>query len=169
MNGFRIRALAGPTCVAALMFLGGCDASGPEQAPAAGPAAVPIVARGAISFVEGYDRGLALAKNDRRPILVFFTASWCQYCHQMANEAFTQNQVVNLSRQFLCVLVDADAEPQVCRQLNVRGFPTIQFLSPDGGPLHRVVGKRPGQQLVIDMQTALQAVARLYQPGRVLR
>ena len=93
-------------------------------------------------------------------MLIFFTATWCDYCHQMANEAFSEEQVVRLSGRFLCVLVDADKEPNVCRDFGVRGYPTIQFLSPGGLPLNRITGKRPVHQLVVEMQAALQAVAR---------
>ena len=93
-------------------------------------------------------------------MLVFFTARWCEYCHQMAAEAFTHPQVVNLSNQFVCVLVDADAEPAVCQQFQITGYPTLQFLSPRGVPLERVVGKRPGHQVLMAMQSALQHVAR---------
>ena len=93
-------------------------------------------------------------------MLLFFTAHWCKFCHQMADEAFTHPQVVSLSGQFVCVLVDADAEPAVCRQFHVTGFPTIQFLSPRGVPLGRIVGKKPGHQLTMAMQAALQNVAR---------
>ena len=67
---------------------------------------------------------------------------------------------MSLSEQFVCVLVDADAEPEVCRQFRVKGYPTIQFLSPRGTPLNRVTGKQPTVQLVMEMQAALQAVAR---------
>ncbi len=93
-------------------------------------------------------------------MLLFFTAGWCQYCRQMADEAFTHPQVVRLSEQFVCVLIDADAEPEVCRQFEVTGYPTIQFLSPRGVPLERVVGKKPGHQVMMAMQAALQHVAR---------
>jgi uncharacterized protein YyaL (SSP411 family) len=95
-------------------------------------------------------------------MLLFFTASWCEYCHQMAEEAFTHPQVVGLSGQFVCVLIDADAEPNVCRQFEVTGYPTIQFLSPRGVPLNRVVGKQPGHQVMMAMQAALQHVARRF-------
>jgi len=120
----------------------------------------PSVARGRIQFVEGYARGSEIARREGRPMLVFFTATWCDYCHQMAKEAFSEDQVVRLSGRFLCVLVDADKEPNVCSNFGVRGYPTIQFLSPGGLPLNRITGKRPGHQLVVEMQAALQAVAR---------
>jgi len=132
------------------------------EAPSEGAArsALPQVARGNLQFVDGYAQGLQRAQADHKPMLVFFTAEWCHFCHQMADEAFTSPQVVSLAQQFVCVLVDADAEPEVCRQFRVQAFPTVQFVSARGVPLNRVVGKKPGHQLMMAMQAALQSVAR---------
>lgn len=166
--------------VAALVALGiGCEIhdapGGPETSanasaePASGaagesetadPSGVARVARGRITFILGFQPGLKLARQRQKPLLVFFTAEWCHYCHQLAGEAFVQDAVVEMSRQFVCVLVDADADPEVCREFRVRGYPTIQFLSPRGVPLNRVTGKQPGHALVHEMQAALQVVAR---------
>jgi thioredoxin-related protein len=115
---------------------------------------------GHLQFVEGFARGRKLAASQSKPMLLFFTAHGCTYCRQMAAEAFTHPQVVSLSGQFVCVLIDADAEAEVCRRYQVTGFPTIQFLSPRGVPLNRVVGKQPGHQVMMAMQAALQHVAR---------
>lgn len=115
---------------------------------------------GRLVFVQGYERGCQAAQHDGKPMLLFFTADWCQHCHAMAADALCQDSVVRLSREFTCVMVDADAEPKVCQQYHVRGYPTIQFLSPRGVPLNRVTGKQPPAQLVMEMQAALQAVAR---------
>lgn len=124
------------------------------------PLPMARIERGNLRFVEGYRQGYQRALREGRPMLVFFTAQWCHFCHQMAGEAFTNPQVVDLSQRFVCILVDADAEPDVCEQFGVRGYPTIQFLSPRGVPLNRIVGKKPGHQLVMAMQAALQNVAR---------
>lgn len=121
----------------------------------------------AIEFVEGYQRGLDLARQARRPMLLFFTADWCQYCHQLAQEAFRDEKVVELSHRFVCVIVDADAEPEICRRFQVRGYPTVLFVSPRATPLSRIVGKQPPQDFVVRMQAALQSVAR--SPDRVQR
>ena len=118
------------------------------------------VARGNLKFIEGFEAGSARAAGQSKPMLVFFTAEWCHFCHQMAKEAFTHPQVVSLADHFVCILVDADREPEVCRQFQVTGYPTIQFLSPRGVPLERIVGKKPGRQLMMAMQSALQNVAR---------
>lgn len=168
--------------LAALLPGGGCEvrsgqpgaaphetAKSSETGDQAAKVASPSVSRGGIEFVSGYYRGYDLALEQHKPMLVFFTAEWCTYCHQMEADAFTQEAVVNLSRQFVCVLVDADCEPDVCRDFRVKGYPTIQFLSPRGVPLNRVTGKQPGQQLVMQMQAALQAVARRDRSGDSLQ
>ncbi|HET6883484.1 MAG TPA: thioredoxin family protein, partial [Pirellulales bacterium] len=135
------------------------------QAEANHPLSAPNVdgegiSRGRIAFIEGFERGYEKARAQQKPMLLFFTAAWCKYCHQMAQEAFVQDGVIELSQNFVCVLVDADAEPQVCRQFEVRGFPTIQFVSSQGTRLNRITGKQPAHQLIAQMQAALHALAR---------
>lgn len=160
MRGRRSWALL--ALLSASTFWGCSSSEVPQPADAAmqqSPAPQQIE-RGKLKFVSGFEQGLAQAQREGKPVLLFFTAHWCGFCHQMAHEAFTHSQVVALSERFVCVLVDADEQPEVCREYQVRGYPTIQFLSPRGVPLNRVMGKKPGHQLVMEMQAALQAVAR---------
>lgn len=118
------------------------------------------LARGQLQFVEGFSSGSAEAARQSKPMMLFFTAPWCDYCHQMAAEAFTHPQVVGLSERFVCVLVNAQAEPDVCRKFGVAGYPTIVFLSPRGVALNRMVGKQPPTTLMVAMQAALKHVAQ---------
>jgi thiol:disulfide interchange protein len=162
-----------------LSVLAGCEMEaepvpsphGPAPAASTEPApARPTVARGLLQFSEGYQQALAEAERENKPLLLFFTAQWCHYCHQMAGEAFTNPQVVSLSEKFVCVLVDADNSPEVCREFHVSAFPTVQFVSPQGLVLNRIEGKRPGHQVMMAMQAALQTAALRNQPnGSTLR
>jgi thiol:disulfide interchange protein len=156
-----------------LAVLAGCDIESQPLAEQSEPAVrqqsveanSARVAHGHLRFVEGYERGYNEARRQNKPLMLFFSAEWCHYCHQMADEALTNDQVVSLSERFVCVLVDADAAPEVCRQFHVSRFPTIQFVSPQGVVLNRLEGKRPGHQVTIAMQAALQTVARRTEPG----
>lgn len=153
-----------------VMLLAGCEirdqsASGEFAQEGAVDSIDPMrrdddLARNRIAFVEGFARGCQRARDERKPMLIFFTAPWCKYCHQMAQETFAQEAVVELSRGFVCVLIDADAETDVCRQFEVRSFPTVQFVSSAGVRLNRVVGKQPANQLISQMRAALSALAR---------
>lgn len=144
------------------VLIAGCDSgtSADRSVESNASAMAPrTVARGNIDFIQGYSDGYQRAQEEGKPMLVFFTAQWCNFCHQMEAEAFTDSQVVQLARQFVCVLVDADQEPSVCQEFRVRGYPTIQFLSARGVPLNRMTGKRPAQHVVAQMQAALMATA----------
>jgi thiol:disulfide interchange protein len=154
----------------ALGLLGGCNRTSGDSTAAVTPE-LPAhdLATGRVEFVEGYQRGLEHGRQQGKPMLVFFTAHWCDYCHAMAREAFSQQAVIDLSKKFTCVLVDADSEPEICRQFRVRGYPTVQFLSPGGLPLNRLVGKQPANQVVMEMEAVLQAVARRIDEPTTLR
>jgi thiol:disulfide interchange protein len=144
-------------------FILGCDNVTPSQRPPSRGesrgASVTKVARGKLEFIEGYADGYQQARHEGRPMLVFFTASWCHFCHEMEAEAFNDGQVAALSRRFTCIMVDADREPDVCQEFRIRGYPAIQFLTPQGVPLNSLVGKQSATELMLQMQAALEATA----------
>jgi thiol-disulfide isomerase/thioredoxin len=161
--------------IATLAFASGCDdaaqlpQSPAQQQPAAGKPLSPVdsppprheIVRGGLRFIDGYQAGLDAAAAQRKPMLLFFTARWCTYCHQLAAEAFTDAAVVDLSERFVCVLVDADREPNVCAYFRVGSYPTIQFVSSRGQLLNRLVGKHRARELARQMNAALQTLARM--------
>ncbi len=120
-----------------------------------------LVERGQLRFVADSKTGQQLAKHQRKPCLLFFTAEWCTFCHQMETTAFADPTIGKLAEQFVCVLVDADREPDVCREYAIEGFPTVQFLAADGRRLHRLVGRQSTPQLATGMQAALERMAWL--------
>ena len=63
-----------------------------------------IVNRGGVQFVADSEVGLELAARQKRPCLLFFTAEWCTYCHQMEETAFVDPKIKQLAEQFVCVL-----------------------------------------------------------------
>ncbi|MGI9430139.1 MAG: thioredoxin family protein [Bythopirellula sp.] len=120
-----------------------------------------IVERGQLRFVSDAATGCALARQRGLPCLLFFTAEWCTFCHQMEETAFTDATIGKMAKQFVCVLVDADREAELCGKYNINGFPTLQFLAADGRKLHRLVGRQSTPQLTAGMQAALSRLAWL--------
>jgi len=162
------------TALICFAILPGCDdgvhpQTTPQQSapsamplpPTASKSESPPSAYRSLRFIQGYHAGVAAAAAQKKPMLLFFTATWCHYCRQLAAEAFTDTTVVGLSERFVCVLVDADREPAVCRYFQVPAYPTIQFVSARGQPLNRMVGKRPSREVARQMQAALQQLARV--------
>lgn len=157
--------------VAVLPWAGGCEpAENATMAPT--PAIVldasQVVQRGALTFIRGWELGRAYAAERNLPCLAFFTAEWCTYCHRMEQTTFCDEAVAQLASRFVCVLVDADEEREVCRRLQVSGYPTVEILSPTGASLGRLTGWQPAPQLVHSLQAALQRYA-LLEPEAIQR
>ncbi len=109
-----------------------------------------------VDFVTNYAEALAEAGQSGKPLLVFFSTAECIYCSQMLEGAFRDQQVVQLAAEFVCVRVEANDDPEVCKDFHIEAFPTVQFVASDGVPLHRVLGKKEPETLASQMQAALQ-------------
>lgn len=140
----------------AMLALLGCGRSGNVAVPLSlGELAPSLIERhGNLYFVKDPEAGYQVAASQGMPCLLFFTAEWCTYCRQMEATAFTDNTVGELADDFVCLLVDADREPELCRHFRVSGFPTIQFVAPDGQMLHRLVGRQTATNLAAGMRAA---------------
>jgi thioredoxin-like negative regulator of GroEL len=157
-------------CGAALLALCGCEIRDVPATATQGTANQSSMATtDGVRFVVGFQRGYEQAIAEGKPMLVFFTGRWCRYCHEMAAEALCDPDVRRLSEHFVCVQIDADDEPNVCRQFQITAYPTIQFLSRGGRPLDRLVGKRAASAVLREMQAAIDAIARAENDDAVVR
>lgn len=158
---------AASICLLCLIGLAGCA---PRSSPRVSQAE-PTPARPAeVRFMDDYSEALAVARRQGRPLLVFFEAEWCDHCRATRASVLSQSDVAGLSDRFVCVSINADRETAVCAEHRVAAYPTIEFLSPGGVPLNRVVGQPAAERLVSEMRAALSAVARRDNAGeRLLR
>jgi len=140
-----------------------------SSATLAGVQAKLLIQRGELVFVGDVEAGRRLAAEKDLPCLLFFTADWCTYCHEMEETAFLDPEVAQMAGNFVCVLVDADREKEVCGQFSVSGYPTIQFVSSRGRVLNRLVGRQSASELVAGMRAALKRFAWLDDPATKLR
>ena len=146
-----------------LMLSLGCTQRTAEDTPQSLHGVSPeLVSKlGELHFIRDVETGFAQAEARGLPCLLFFTADWCTYCHQMEETAFRDPAVIKLAEAFVCIKVDADQYPGLCRQFEVTGFPTIQFLASDRRELHRLVGRQTAGSLATGMRAASQRFAWL--------
>ena len=111
----------------------------------------------AIEYVEGYDAGLRRAAAENRPLLVVFRAAWCHWCAEFARGALVDRRLVGLSRQFVCVVVDADRHAADCRRFGVKEFPTVVVATAEGSECRRWTGCPSADELVSAMADTLPA------------
>ncbi|KAL2337202.1 hypothetical protein Fmac_011648 [Flemingia macrophylla] len=71
-----------------------------------------------------------LVKGERKvPLIIDFYATWCGPCILMAQELETL--AVEYENNAMIVKVDTDDEYEFARDMQVRGLPTVFFISPD--------------------------------------
>jgi thioredoxin-like negative regulator of GroEL len=109
----------------------------------------------AIEYVEGYEAGLRRATAENRPLLVVFRAAWCHWCAEFARGPLIDRRLVGLSRQFVCVVVDADRHAADCRRFGVKEFPTVVVATTKGDECRRWTGCPSADELVSAMADTL--------------
>ncbi|KAE9616289.1 hypothetical protein Lal_00017093 [Lupinus albus] len=71
-----------------------------------------------------------LVKGERNvPLVIDFYATWCGPCILMAQEL--EMLAVEYEKNVMIVKVDTDDEYEFARDMQVRGLPTLFFISPD--------------------------------------
>jgi hypothetical protein len=137
----------------------GPTASSLMAVPQATPAASP-----AIEYVEGFEAAGRRAADAGLPMLVVFRADWCPWSGELVQSAVADSRVVELSRRFVCVTVDADRDAITCRQFDVRAFPTVLLLDAGRRERFRATGSSAVNGLAGAMGDVLAAPHR---PRRV--
>ena len=121
----------------------------------------------AIRFHYDYRKARQAAREENKPLMLFFSSPNCVYSGRMLSDTFSDNEVKRLAERFICVQIDSSGMPELCKEFGIKGFPTIQFMSPHGVLLKRVAGKQSPDQLVSQMDAAIQSIVA--KPGGLVK
>jgi thioredoxin:protein disulfide reductase len=92
------------------------------------------------------EQRVAEALSAGHPVMFDFYADWCEPCHKLDRETFSDSRVIAATEGFVRLKVDlTDFSPEtesLRQRYEVVGVPTVVFLGPDGHerPAARVVG-----------------------------
>ncbi len=80
-----------------------------------------------------YEEGLALAKKEKKPILLVIHTDWCPHCRNYRG-VFRDPRVVEQSKQFVMINVNQVTSPDIAKKYEVDGeyIPRTYFLSSEG-------------------------------------
>lgn len=89
-----------------------------------------------ISWLSSEKEALALQKQKKLPMIVDFTAEWCEACHEIEYEVFNKPQAAEQLRQFITVRIDVTEQSEqnsaILRKYGVMSLPTVVFLDARG-------------------------------------
>lgn len=109
-----------------------------------------------LPFVFGYDRGMAEAKSQSKPVMLFVTTTWCGWCKKLAEEDFNDPEIRKLlSEKFVLAIVDGDTESGPAAKLGAQGFPYIVFQDPAGNKIGVCEGYKPAKEFKPLVESAL--------------
>lgn len=154
MGGMPHRAFGRPLFLAfvvALLVTGSCARRSP--APARGEKASAAFA--ALSLGDALER----ARAENRLVMVDVYTDWCGWCKKLDSETFGDARVAEALKAVVPIRLNAEKEGEaVAGKYDVRGFPTVLFLSAAGEEVRRIEG-------YVDAEEMLKVLASLRKPA----
>jgi uncharacterized protein YyaL (SSP411 family) len=111
---FILFVVVGLIAVAGIGYLRSGD--GPERVP----------------WQEDFPAARTTSTRDSRPILLYFTASWCGPCQQMKKTTWADERVAEALKGYIPVKVDVDKQPALAEQYGIGHYPWMEIIEPDG-------------------------------------
>src|SRR6185369_689129 len=89
------------------------------------------------------DAAFAAARDEHKPVFVYWGAKWCPPCNQVKVTLFNRQDFIERSRAFVPVYVDGDSPgaQKIGARFKVSGYPTMVLFTPQGQELTRLPGE----------------------------
>jgi protein disulfide-isomerase len=88
------------------------------------------------------------ARQADKPILLYFTAEWCEPCQVMRRNVWTDPRVADALKGFVPVRLDVDRQAELARQYNVQVLPNFLILDPRGQITRTSEGAKEAQEFI---------------------
>lgn len=103
-----------------------------------------------------FDEACAAAKATNRLVLVDFYTGWCHWCKVLREQVFPKDEFKAMSKYFVFCEIDAEAEPNLAAKYMVSAYPTSVMVASDGTLVHQLVGYKPLDGYVAELEAARQ-------------
>ncbi len=96
---------------------------------------------GNLTWNRSLDKGFQMAREENKPIAVYFWAIWCQYCAGFQANTLNNSEVNKILREdYVLVAMDLDIDRDVAQKYGVNYPPYVLFLDGNDTVLQRVAG-----------------------------
>ena len=101
-----------------------------------------------------WDAGLETAAKEKRPVLAYFKAPWCQFCTLMEEETFSSTDIgQTLASEWIAIRLDIDRKSaegtyrgerltyaQIAERFGIKALPSFVFLDKQADPVRVMSG-----------------------------
>jgi len=108
--------------------------------------------RDTIDWVEDYEAGVNLAKQQNKPVLLAFHKRNISFCRVMEQYVYNNSEAIKyVEANFVPILIDVDKQPEIAKQYNINYYPTYYVKYPHSDELSDpLAGCYPNPPLFIE-------------------
>lgn len=155
-----IRKIVLPIAFLAIAALYACGDSQPDASIDNADANLQNVAieKDGIRWFEGsVDEAFDAAKDQQKPVFLYWGEEWCPFCNRLETTVFTRDEFIALSHDFIALYLGTDIEEKIQYgdRFDIRGFPTIIVFDSNGNVLTRIAGGTDIEQYARVLETTL--------------
>lgn len=112
-----------------------------------------------------FEKIKGMAEAEQKPIFIDFYTDWCAPCRWMDKDAFHNDEAARyFNKNLVNLKVNAEkGEGVELKQLyDIKAYPTVIYLKPDGTELARYVGMTTASNIIQIARKAVQEVDEMY-------
>lgn len=112
---------------------------------------------GDVSFHTSIESGINEAKNQSKPVFLYFRSQTCYWCLVFEKESLSDSTIKELlDKEFILISVDTFKQKNVAQNLNVRSTPYMIFFDKDGKEISRIPGYIPKDEFLVKLNEILE-------------
>jgi thioredoxin-related protein len=103
-----------------------------------------------LSWYKDYEVGQSAALEADKPMLVYFWATWCDYCKMLDTEVYPYPEINKiLAEDFVLVAINIDDNTDDANAFGVRIPPAEKFVTPQGEIMDSIGGYMPEESFLV--------------------